>query len=51
MVDLTIAANQGDSVAQCKYGLCLGNGDDVSIDWAAEADYFKLAADQDNADG
>jgi TPR repeat protein len=44
-------ADQGDTIAQCRYGLCLQDGEGVSIDLRNAAHYFKLSADQGNADG
>jgi TPR repeat protein len=40
------AADQGFAAAQCGYGICLQNGDGVSMNRCEAATYFKLAADQ-----
>jgi hypothetical protein len=49
--DLKVAADQGNAVAQNNYGRCLHKGECVRMDFRAAAHYFKLAADQENADG
>jgi TPR repeat protein len=41
-----LAADQGDTEAQYKYGVCLRDGIGVSVDFVQSAYYFKLAADQ-----
>jgi hypothetical protein len=40
------AADQGFALAPFNYGVCLHNGEGVSIDFGGAAHYFKLAADQ-----
>jgi TPR repeat protein len=42
-----LAADQGYSLGQYSYGVCLENGQGVSIDLMGAAKYHKLAADQD----
>jgi TPR repeat protein len=46
-----LSADQGRAGGQCNYGLCLHNGEGVSIDLRNAAQYFKLSADQGRADG
>jgi TPR repeat protein len=41
-----LAAGQGLAEDQFNYGLCLHNGEGVSIDMRNAAHYFKLGADQ-----
>jgi TPR repeat protein len=41
-----LAADQGIDVAQLNYGICLHNGEGVSIDLEGAVHYYKLAADQ-----
>jgi hypothetical protein len=36
-------------MAQCNYGVCLTNGEGVSVDLISAAKYYKLAADQNDA--
>jgi TPR repeat protein len=43
---LKLAADQGIAAAQFNYGMCLQDGEGVSIDMRNAAYYFKLAADQ-----
>jgi TPR repeat protein len=40
------AADQGFALPPFNYGVCLYNGEGVSIDFGSAAHYFKLAADQ-----
>jgi TPR repeat protein len=42
--------DQGDTIAQYHYDLCLQNGKGVSIDLRSAAHYFKLSADQGKVD-
>jgi TPR repeat protein len=47
---LCIAANGGDSHAQCRYALRLGSGDGIAKDLVLAAHFYKLSADQGNSD-
>jgi TPR repeat protein len=44
--DLQLTADQGNAAAHNNHGICLRNGDGVSINLRGAAHYFKLAADQ-----
>jgi TPR repeat protein len=43
---LRISAQQARAQSQYNYGVCLRNGEGVSVDFVQSAYYFKLAADQ-----
>jgi TPR repeat protein len=44
--DLKLAADQGNTDAQCNCGICLYHDQSISIDWKGASYSFKLAADQ-----
>jgi TPR repeat protein len=48
---LEMSANQGNSMAQHNYGVCLLNGCGIDKDVEEAARYMKLSADQGDADG
>jgi hypothetical protein len=49
--DLKFTADQGDAHAENLLDNCLGDGIGIPVNFEGAAHYFKLSADQGNADG
>jgi TPR repeat protein len=49
--NLKIAADQGNSDSQWRYGACLEFGKGLSTNVPEAAKYYKLSTDQNNSDG
>jgi hypothetical protein len=49
--ELKAAADAGDALSQCQYGIRLRDGDGLPIDREEAARYFRMSADQGNPRG